>query len=541
MRRVAPPVLAALLPPLSALGGETASALPPDDVLESRGARIGAIEIEAKDIFDPTVPGEDNKLFRAADALHPKTRAGTIRDLLLFSSGEPYSRRILDESERLLRRQGYLYDARIEPVRYAENTVDVRVVTRDVWTLQPDLGLSRSGGVNEYHFGLQDTNVAGFGKLLSFIHEQDIDRTIDRLRYRDPNMGRSRVALSLEAQNNSDGTVRSFEAGIPFYCLDCRWANHASILKRLQTTSLWDFGRVIAQFRQQSRLFDVGYAWSSGLTELRALRFGAGYAYDDELFAPLPGAPPGALVPPHRTLAYPWVEMESVGDTFEATHDMDKLHRTEDVDVGWTARARAGWMTPTFGADRTGLIAQGAAHGGTGFAGRDVWLFDGTFSGRYTTQGAEDVLGTGSMRYFLRRRQSSAFFVLFQVQLARALDPDHQILLGGDNGLRGYPLRYRAGDRSVLLTLERRLYGSREYLHLFRLGGAVFFDGGGAWFHDRAEPVHDRLVSDVGGGLRFSSTRSSAGSMLHLDVAFPLGAPSTIGRVQFLFSTLETF
>ena len=71
MRRVAPPVLAALLPPLSALGGETASALPPDDVLESRGARIGAIEIEAKDIFDPTVPGEDNKLFRAADALHP--------------------------------------------------------------------------------------------------------------------------------------------------------------------------------------------------------------------------------------------------------------------------------------------------------------------------------------------------------------------------------------------------------------------------------------------------------------------------------------
>src|SRR5262249_7088785 len=51
MRRLAPPALAALLPSLSALGGETASALPPDDVLESRGARIGTIEIEAKDIF----------------------------------------------------------------------------------------------------------------------------------------------------------------------------------------------------------------------------------------------------------------------------------------------------------------------------------------------------------------------------------------------------------------------------------------------------------------------------------------------------------
>ena len=39
-----------------------------------------------------------------------------------------------------------------------------------------------------------------------------------------------------------------------------------------------------------------------------------------------------------------------------------------------------------------------------------------------------------------------------------ALDPDMQLLIGGDNGLRGYPLRYEAGTSRALLTVEQRFY-----------------------------------------------------------------------------------
>ena len=44
------------------------------------------------------------------------------------------------------------------------------------------------------------------------------------------------------------------------------------------------------------------------------------------------------------------------------------------------------------------------------------------------------------------------------------------MLLGGDNGLRGYPLRYQAGTSRALLTLEERYYTGWYPFHLFYVG-----------------------------------------------------------------------
>ena len=94
-------------------------------------------------VFETGKPDEDKALFRLANFLHINTRASTIRDQLLFTSGDVYSRRLLDESERLLRENRYFYDARIDPVRYCNGIVDVTVRTRDVWTLNVGASGSR--------------------------------------------------------------------------------------------------------------------------------------------------------------------------------------------------------------------------------------------------------------------------------------------------------------------------------------------------------------------------------------------------------------
>jgi len=78
-----------------------------------------------------------SKLFRLANHLHSRTRKGIVRKQLLFRSGERYSRRLIGESERILRADSYFYDAWIRPVRYHDGKVDLRVTTRDVWTLNP--------------------------------------------------------------------------------------------------------------------------------------------------------------------------------------------------------------------------------------------------------------------------------------------------------------------------------------------------------------------------------------------------------------------
>ncbi len=50
-----------------------------------------------------------------------------------------------------------------------------------------------------------------------------------------------------------------------------------------------------------------------------------------------------------------------------------------------------------------------------------------------------------------------------------------------------------------------------------------------------------KLLKDIGLGLRIGSSRSSRGSMVHLDLAFPLDGDPSIKRVQWLVSTSDTF
>jgi hypothetical protein len=116
--------------------------------LEGSGAVIGEIRLDNQNIFNPEQPGEDRRAYRLVNRLHVKTRQPVILHQLLFKPGDPYSRRVLDESERILRTDRYLYDASIRPVSYHDGKVDILVTTRDVWTFNPGINFGRSGGTN---------------------------------------------------------------------------------------------------------------------------------------------------------------------------------------------------------------------------------------------------------------------------------------------------------------------------------------------------------------------------------------------------------
>ena len=115
------------------------------------------------------------------------------------------------------------------------------------------------------------------------------------------------------------------------------------------------------------------------------------------------------------------------------------------------------------------------------------------------------------------------------------------LLLGGDNGLRGYPLRYQSGTRRALFTAEERFYTDLYLWRLFRIGGAVFADVGRAWGGDNTNTVDPGWLSDVGFGLRIVSARSAFGNVVHLDIAMPLNGTPDIDKVQFLVTTKTSF
>src|SRR5690349_12798990 len=145
---------------VSALGvGHTARAATLDDEeLAVRQARIGHILIQVDDVFEKT-----ESLawpYRAVNALHINSRESTIAAQLLFRSGDVFDRRVLDETERLLRDQRYLNEATIATTTYneADNTVDVSVRVHDVWTLSPGISIGRKGGSNSGHVELEENN-----------------------------------------------------------------------------------------------------------------------------------------------------------------------------------------------------------------------------------------------------------------------------------------------------------------------------------------------------------------------------------------------
>ena len=114
-------------------------------------------------------------------------------------------------------------------------------------------------------------------------------------------------------------------------------------------------------------------------------------------------------------------------------------------------------------------------------------------------------------------------------------------MLGGDNGLRGYPLRYQTGNSRALLTLEERFYTNWYPFRLFHVGGAVFADVGRSFGQSAIDVPNLGTLRDVGFGLRFSNSRSALANVLHIDFAFPLDGDSSIKNIQFLVGTQRSF
>ncbi|HQN38925.1 MAG TPA: hypothetical protein PLQ31_05265, partial [Thermoanaerobaculia bacterium] len=164
-----------------------------------------------------------------------------------------------------------------------------------------------------------------------------------------------------------------------------------------------------------------------------------------------------------------------------------------------------------------------------------------SFSGRIEPPGLRHGLGSLQLRYYRRLLGEHLFHAALHLDAGHRLDADTQLLLGGDNGLRGYPLRYQEGNRRALLILEQRFFHDRELFHLVRVGAALFADLGKAWTAGEPGPPSLGLLRDVGFGLRLGSSRSAEAAVVHLDVAWPLDGPRGIRRVQWLVSTRETF
>ena len=484
---------------------------------------VSSLRVVRRPLFNTADPAEDEPLFHFANRWHADTREGVIRTILLFEEGDAVASSLLAESERALRRKSFLYDARVIANRNCGGQIDVAVVTRDVWSLSPSFGVSRTGGEERLNAGLSDSNLLGTGTSLELSYFDNLDRKGVVAGFAQPNLAGSRVGLRLRVDDTDDGRGAHGRIGLPFHALDARRSWNLAWEESERRERRFLDGEETLVFRVERKLATASFGRSAGLRRGFATRWRAGVSLEEHRFAP----DAGRAVPRDRSFTYPWISYERIEDAYVRTRNVGRVRTTEDLFLG-------SWITAKLGYSLRGdghLLAQATYQDGRswraeeGEPARDTLLFGLSAAGYWNrTQGrAENT--TLSAWADWRHRQSPRLSLHVDVLAERGwnLPLDRQLLLGGDTGLRGYPNRLQAGDARLRITFEERYYSDLYLARVLRVAAAAFLDIGYAWGGTDAKGRRaDDILANIGLGLRFESTRTNRDIVYHIDLARPL-------------------
>ncbi len=509
--------------------------------LEAAGATIGEIRVIVRDIFDTTDPKEDKLLFRWANALHIQTRVGVIERALLFQRGDKLTLSVIDETERVLRQARYLYDVSIRAVAYHDGVADIEVQTRDTWTLDLSVSAGRTGGSNSSSLKLVEYNLLGSGVALSYGRVKNVDRSSNEFQFSNERAFGGWTALRYSHANNSDGKRESGSIAQPFYALDAPWAAGVSASRDNRIDAIYDGGIIASQYRHRSRQAEVFGGVSTGRVDGWVRRASIGLSEQHDTYAFEPGVTPPAELPQDEKLVAPFVRVELIEDRFEKVQNRNLIERTEFVALGLATTLQLGRATTRFGSSRDAWLYSGSVSRGFEPLSNHTLLASAAISGQYSGSGVRRQRLGSQAQYYLPQSPRWLFYASASADMLTKPDAADSLLLGGDNGLRGYPLRYQSGTRRALFTFEERIYTDVYLYRLFRVGGAVYFDTGRAWGGNNTNIANPGWLRNVGLGLRIFNTRTAFSNVLHIDIASPIDSDANVKKYQYVVKTRASF
>ncbi len=514
--------------------------LAPGAVSGQSGPRIRNIVIQTENVFEDA---ESSILTGVADALHAVTREPVVRRELLFQEGDSLDPAKLLETERNLRALGLFRQVEVRAIPAGEDEVDVLVRTRDAWTTEITGSIGQAGGQSRFGLGMEENNFLGLGKKLSIAAADGPDRTTREVLYGDPQFLGRRLALLLLYGSNSDGERRRLVLDHPFRSLDSPDAESFVFEDLSRQTRIYDAGLETARYGMRTRFLELEAGGRITVAGDRpVLRVFAGYRRTETFFDELPEEEGGrGEVPPDRKFGFVFGRIELSKPDFAVQRDVAFYSRDEDFDLGGAASLELGWSPPVFGANESIGAALSLARGlrlPGGFLRGSL-----AASTRAKDRSFENALVEGDLLAVWRPDERSGNTLVGRVRVAvgSRLDPEIQLAADGATGLRGYRLHAFTGDRRLLVNVEDRILLTPELLHLFQVGGAIFFDAGYAWPVGAPARLSD-LRADAGVGLRIGLPRAAKHALFRIDLAYAL-RPDLQGRRGWLvsFSSSQAF
>lgn len=534
-------VFGGMLSPAQAQVNASCTRLFDEADIQQTNLTISAIHFEQKNVFDLNEPGTF-WLHRFANYSHVISKQITINNDLLFTTESPLDLAELAETERLLRSRSYIRDAEIVVSHYCPetNTVEVLVKTWDNWSLLPKIDFSSEGGATEYSFGIAEDNLLGTGNQLQLDYAKDAERTGYLFSFASPNiMGSHWQALTRYA-NNSDGESYQFNIQRPFYRLSSPWAVSADVSKDKQQINDYVLGEKVNQYDRTQHGFTSFFGWRLAGDSKRIHRINSGITLEDVSFADT--ADTLFNLPGERNLSRVWVEYQLLEDNYRKLYNINQFNRVEDINLGWQAYLRLGQLQKGLGADASGWQLDAAIEKAWSLH-HDIWLLASfRYHGLKMADLRQQLISTHWQMVYQLNRQSSVVGIL-DLQRGKDLFADEVLYLGGDTGLRAFPLFYQRGDNRIVATAEYRYYTDWNILRIFDVGFAGFADAGRSWgAEQRGEnEIDDSILYGVGVGVRLLSTHSSRGTMVHIDLTRPVTDNPELGNWQWRITAKRRF
>jgi hypothetical protein len=519
--------------------------------LESfNGKIIRHIYINIRDVSDKPV-NEDSDwkpswIGTVGNSLHIKSKNWVVKNKLLFGEGDSLNSQLLYESERLLRSNPQILDAKINavPIKNLKDSVDINVIVQDKWTLS--LNVSYNTNYKSGYLGLNDENFLGLGHLIKTRYTHDEDKTIGsggKFQYTATNIAGSFIDADGRIETDNSSNFESISFSRPFLSIYIPWSGSLTFswLNDLFKYSNDSAGTINYPFKEVTQDIWVGKTFRLGLLSKELKNNSEMFTSARVEHIDHPEKPDNEGI--SSTIFDSYTRYLFSTGFLDRYYYKDKLVNdfgiTEDIPVG-------GIFSITFGKDiRTSgdrwysgleaIISKRII--GFGYASADFKLGGFRNSGKWE----QNIFNSNFIYHselFNYNNWKCRLFLQTDFLYGFNRLKGEQIYLNTESGIRGLDGFLLYGTKRITLNLEARVFSPFTLLG-FILGGIVFSDYGIISNSD-ANLSRSKLYQSYGMGFR-TRNQSITNTDFVISVAYIPNGISTAVTFKILFSTSVIF
>lgn len=299
-----------------------------------------------------TATGIVSTLTRTADRLQTNTKDYIIRELLFVKKGQLVDPYRLADNERFLRDQNFIKDARIIVRHVAEDSVDVYVRLRDVFSWGAEV---QTSGIKDFKLSVYDANFLGMAQRLQYTMLYDRTRSPvigSEVRYRKTSIAGSFINVDAAyttidrgaSLGNENETAYYLKLDRPLYTPNARFAGGLE-LSWNRSTNVWEKpATIFSDYKYQ--LGDVWLGYNIGVykqkkegEDHRRRRF-VSMRYFDQQFIQRPKL--DTFDARYANKRYLLAQLNWYKINFYRTNYIYGFGRTEDIPVGMMRKLTMG-------------------------------------------------------------------------------------------------------------------------------------------------------------------------------------------------------